>query len=137
MNEWQSGVSNYGLLIKPIGGVGLQMHIDAWDHPPRLVATSVSRLADLGLKINISEMDVRISGLQSKLETQRRVYYDIISASIKEKGFMSVTFWGLTLILGLIQISARTCRCSFMRIMQPAYWGLCRHCSVDGLFWHP
>ena len=35
----------------PIGGVGLQMHIDAWDYPdPSLVAENVRRLCGLGLE---------------------------------------------------------------------------------------
>ena len=43
----------------PIHGVGLQMHIDAANYPsPAAVAANVRRLADLGLKVNISEMDV-------------------------------------------------------------------------------
>ena len=54
----------------------------------------------MGLKVFVTEMDVRISDLkgdlQSKLATQRRVYHDVISACVKEKGFTGVTFWGFT-----------------------------------------
>jgi len=87
----------------PIHGVGLQMHLDAWDYPrPADVAANVRRLAQLGLKVNISEMDVRITEkelpgtLAERLEIQRRIYHDIIAACVKEKGFMAITFWGFT-----------------------------------------
>jgi endo-1,4-beta-xylanase len=85
----------------PIGGVGLQMHISAKGYPkPADIAANVQRLAALGLKVNISEMDVRIrevkGELSERLELQRKVYNDVIAACIQEKGFMGVTFWGFT-----------------------------------------
>ena len=87
----------------PIHGVGLQMHLDAWDHPrPTDIAANVRRLARLGLKVNISEMDIRITEkelvgtLTERLEMQRRIYHDIIATCDKEQGFMAVTFWGFT-----------------------------------------
>jgi GH35 family endo-1,4-beta-xylanase len=87
----------------PIHGVGLQMHLNAWDCPmPEDVAANVRRLAALGLKVNISEMDVRISEeylpgtLPERLEIQRRIYHDMIAACLKEEGFAAVTFWGFT-----------------------------------------
>ena len=60
----------------PIDGVGLQMHITA-SNPPNAasVASNMRRLADLGLTVNISEMDVRIrdapGALQMRLELQK------------------------------------------------------------------
>jgi endo-1,4-beta-xylanase len=85
----------------PIHGVGLQMHISATDYPdPDGITANVRRLTDLGLKVNISEMDVRIHDapgtMKDKLELQRRVYHDVIAACVKVRGFMGVTFWGFT-----------------------------------------
>lgn len=85
----------------PIHGVGLQMHISAAAFPPpEEIAANVRRLAALGLKVNISEMDVRIRDLPgppaARLEGQRRVYRDILAACRREPGFMGVTFWGFT-----------------------------------------
>ena len=85
----------------PVHGVGIQMHIEAAACPdPAALATLVRRLAGLGLKVNISEMDVRVRDVPGsradKLEAQRRVYHDVISACCGEKGFMAVTFWGFT-----------------------------------------
>jgi len=85
----------------PIHGVGLQMHLFAVEYPdPEDIAANVRRLAALGLKVNISEMDVRIKELplamSERLKMQRRIYHDVIAACIKEKGFTSITFWGFT-----------------------------------------
>ena len=92
-----------GLLAEdvPIHGVGLQMHVNTTNYPdPDSVAANVRRLWKLGLKVNISEMDVSLGDLQgdlaSKLEIQRHIYHDIISACVKEPGFIGVTTWGFT-----------------------------------------
>jgi GH35 family endo-1,4-beta-xylanase len=85
----------------PIDEVGLQMHLSAWNYPkPEDVAANVRRLAQLGLKVNISEMDVEIKkvpgDLPERLEAQRRVYHDVIAACLKERNFTDITFWGFT-----------------------------------------
>jgi len=85
----------------PIHGVGLQMHLFAVEYPkPEDIAANVRRLAALGLKVTISEMDVRIKELPmdmpARLEMQRRIYHDVIAACMKEEGFIGVTFWGFT-----------------------------------------
>jgi endo-1,4-beta-xylanase len=68
----------------PIHGVGLQMHINAAaaDYPkPEDIAANIRRLTALGLKVDISEMDVRIRDvpvdLSERLEIQRRIYHDL------------------------------------------------------------
>jgi GH35 family endo-1,4-beta-xylanase len=96
--ELVKGLVNDGV---PIHGVGLQMHLFAVEYPnPEDIAVNVRRLAALGLKVNISEMDVRIKELPlpmaDRLELQRRIYHDVITACVREKGFVSVSFWGLT-----------------------------------------
>jgi len=85
----------------PIHGVGLQMHLFAVEYPkPEDIAANVRRLVALGLKVVISEMDVRIKELPlpmpERLEMQCRIYHDVIAACVREKGFMGVTFWGFT-----------------------------------------
>jgi GH35 family endo-1,4-beta-xylanase len=77
------------------------MHITATDYPrPEDVAANIRRLAALGLKVNIGEMDVQIrdvlGDLPKRLEVQRQVYHDIIAACVKEERFIAVTFWGFT-----------------------------------------
>ncbi len=92
-----------GLLQRgvPIGGVGLQMHISASGFPPLAdMAANMRRLGALGLKVNISEMDVRIANLPGNLaareETQRSVYHDVVAVCMAEPACESVTFWGFT-----------------------------------------
>src|SRR5262245_33712044 len=46
----------------PVGGVGLQMHLDAASLPPAAdIARNLRRLGELGLVVNLSEMDVRVA----------------------------------------------------------------------------
>jgi len=83
----------------PIDGVGLQMHITAGNPPSEgNVAANMSRLASLGLMVNISEMDVRIRDLPAatRLETQRTVYKTLVSVCVAEPRCDAVTFWGFT-----------------------------------------
>ncbi len=85
----------------PIDGVGLQMHIAASSFPPPAeIAANIKRLADLGLQVNISEMDVRIRDLPgdtaSRLQRQRQVYHDVVAACLAEPRCEAVTFWGVS-----------------------------------------
>jgi endo-1,4-beta-xylanase len=85
----------------PIGGVGLQMHVAAQSRPPSAdVAANMRRLADLGLLVNISEMDVRIRNVagdqRTRLEVQRREYHDLVALCVAEARCHAITFWGFT-----------------------------------------
>jgi endo-1,4-beta-xylanase len=85
----------------PVGGVGLQMHVNAQNRPPSgEIAANMRRLAELGLLVNISEMDVRIRNVagdsRARLEVQRREYEDIVSVCVAEPRCHAVTFWGFT-----------------------------------------
>jgi endo-1,4-beta-xylanase len=85
----------------PIGGVGLQMHLDAASLPPTAdVVRNLRRLAELGLAVNLSEMDVRVARLTgdapARLDAQRRVYHDVVAACVAEPRCHSITFWGFT-----------------------------------------
>jgi endo-1,4-beta-xylanase len=85
----------------PIQGVGLQMHVAASGFPPLAeIAANMRRLGALGLKVNISEMDVRISSLPgdlaARLQRQREVYHDVVVVCVAEPACEAVTFWGFT-----------------------------------------
>lgn len=85
----------------PIDGIGLQMHVTATGRPSDASLTSnMRRLADLGLLINISEMDVRVSsvsgGMQARLDAQRAAYHSIVAVCVAEPRCHAVTFWGVT-----------------------------------------
>ena len=85
----------------PIDGVGLQMHISATSRPTdAAIASNMRRLADLGLLVNISEMDVRIRDVAgataTRLDTQRSVYHSVVALCVAEPRCHAVTFWGFT-----------------------------------------
>ena len=85
----------------PIDGVGLQMHVRAGGPPSEAnVAANMRRLAALGLRVNISEMDVRVGDIggatPANLETQKAVYRSMVAVCVAEPACESVTFWGFT-----------------------------------------
>ncbi len=84
-----------------VDGVGLQMHISATSFPAVAdIAANINRLADLGLQVNLSEMDVRVRDVPgdaaAKLQRQRQVYRDVVAACVAQPRCEAVTFWGFT-----------------------------------------
>ena len=84
-----------------VDGVGLQMHLSAASFPAVAdIRANIQRLADLGLRVNISEMDVRVAAVAgdaaAKLERQRQVYRDVVAACVAVPRCEAVTFWGVT-----------------------------------------
>jgi endo-1,4-beta-xylanase len=84
-----------------VDGVGLQMHISATSFPSAAeIQANIQRLADLGLQVNISEMDVRIKDVAgdkaAKLQRQRQVYRDVVAACVAVPRCEAVTLWGFT-----------------------------------------
>lgn len=85
----------------PIDGVGFQMHTGADDRGPSReeLRTNIQRYVDLGLKVNISEMDVnlcRYSNGPLALEQQRFRYNRIVSTCFEFEACESVAVWGVT-----------------------------------------
>ncbi len=85
----------------PIDGVGFQMHIDARYAPTSAqIEENFARFTDLGLSVNVSELDVRvaeISGTRAeKLAIQQQIYHRVIAACVATRGCDSVTTWGFT-----------------------------------------
>jgi len=98
----------YNLLQKlvhknvPIHGAGIQAHFNAGGvegrqrvPTPFQVKKQIRRIGELGLKVNISEMDVRVSKLPEKDQTkaQCQIYHDIIAAALTEPAFDGVWLW--------------------------------------------
>jgi endo-1,4-beta-xylanase len=95
--ELVRGLKERGL----VDGVGLQMHISAASFPAVAdIRANIHRLADLGLQVNLSEMDVRVRDVAgdaaAKLERQRQVYRDVVAACVAVPRCEAVTFWGFT-----------------------------------------
>jgi endo-1,4-beta-xylanase len=83
----------------PIHGIGLQMHVDAANPPLAAdVAANIQRLSALGLRVRISEMDVRIRRIRARdrLAVQQTVYRDILAACREKTDLAGVSFWGVT-----------------------------------------
>jgi endo-1,4-beta-xylanase len=84
----------------PIAGVGFQMHVDPRHWPaPASIRRNMERFASLGLRIEITEMDVpvgEIAGtIDDKLRGQRAIAHDIVLACVATDRCAAVTFWGL------------------------------------------
>lgn len=91
----------------PIHGAGMQAHFNAGgvkhQRPPTpsMVKRQIRRIGQLGLKVNISEMDVRVSKLPNsdadfKNAAQTQIYRDILSAALSEPAFEGIWLWGFT-----------------------------------------
>jgi endo-1,4-beta-xylanase len=88
----------------PVHGAGLQAHFNAGgtgrSRPPTpsKVKEQIARLGKLGLRVNISEMDVRVSKLPPEVRdvAQKQIYRDIIAAALTEPAFDGLWLWGFT-----------------------------------------
>lgn len=92
-----------GLLQRgvPINGVGLQMHVSIDAYPkPQDVLANMQRLAALGLKVQITEMDVEIQGdthpLAQKLTLQAQVYRVMLGVCLSVPNCTAFVMWGFT-----------------------------------------
>lgn len=66
---------------------------------PEAIACNIQRYETLGLSVNISELDVRTSGLAEGVDkdaAQSAIYHDTVQGCFKEKACSGVTFWGFT-----------------------------------------
>jgi GH35 family endo-1,4-beta-xylanase len=115
----------------PIDGVGFQMHLDAATAPSTEdMVANLERFTALGLRVNISELDVRIASLTSsepeKLAQQKQVFHRAVAACLQVPGCDAVTTWGFTdKYSWLAPDEALWLDTQYQR--KPAYYGL-----VDG-----
>jgi endo-1,4-beta-xylanase len=85
----------------PIHGVGLQMHVSINNPPnPKDVAANIKRLGELGLEVQITEMDVRIHGgtgtRTEKLAAQAQLYRNMLRVCLKSPNCKAFVTWGFT-----------------------------------------
>ena len=85
----------------PVGGVGLQMHVDPRHWPSAgVIRQNMERFAALGLAVEITEMDVPVgemSGAEAqRLEQQKHLTHDIVAACLAVPACSGITFWGFT-----------------------------------------
>ncbi len=93
----------------PIDGVAIQGHI-RWDitsiegeneayYSPQALRRNIQRFASLGLKVNISEFDLRIQQTSMNSYSEDReyqIYYDFVSVCVEEPACDAITFWGIS-----------------------------------------
>ena len=85
----------------PIDGVGLQMHISANVDNARsatAIADNIRRLTGLGLRVNITELDVTLCGnasIEERREQQRQRFAEVIDACTVEPLCTDITIWGV------------------------------------------
>lgn len=88
----------------PVHGCGMQAHWNAAGvgrnrcPTPRMLQKQIRRLGDLGLTVNLSEMDVRVSQLDAPLRNtaQRQIYHDLCAAALSEPACNGIWLWGFT-----------------------------------------
>ncbi|MDT0301925.1 endo-1,4-beta-xylanase [Streptomonospora wellingtoniae] len=81
----------------PIDGIGLQAHLINGQVPGSM-QQNIQRFADLGIKVAITELDVRIEmpASQSELEQQARDYRSVMDTCLAVDGCVAVTVWGVS-----------------------------------------
>lgn len=89
----------------PISGIGFQMHVDKWGPGKSKIAEQFQKVVDLGLKVKITEVDLRMnadanaSTINSQLLLQQKArYQEIVEAYVETvppslRGGISV--WGI------------------------------------------
>jgi endo-1,4-beta-xylanase len=85
----------------PIDGIGFQSHVSTHRYPSEAdLRANLRRFAELGISVNISEVDVRDTVLQgspqSRALAQRIAYQQIVAACVQEPACEAITFWGFT-----------------------------------------
>jgi endo-1,4-beta-xylanase len=84
----------------PIDGVGLQMHLDHNFPPSKAdVLANFNRLSDLGLEVQITEIDVLIGTANpdvALLAKQAAIYRTVLEACLEAKRCTSFVTWGLS-----------------------------------------
>ncbi len=83
----------------PLDGVGFQMHIAPERAPGTVnIAANIDRLAALGVEVHITEMDVRLPlpVTAEALESQARLYRDILDVCLRADACTALVFWGFT-----------------------------------------
>jgi endo-1,4-beta-xylanase len=85
----------------PINGVGWQMHVFLNKNPTSIeMMANFKRLADLGLIVDISEMDVRVGTNQqerpARLQGQAEIYRRVLRACLDAPNCNMFEVWGAT-----------------------------------------
>ena len=86
----------------PIHALGIQAHLEgsSTNFDPQMLQRFLKEVADLGLKILITEMDVNNTKLPADVEVRDRivagVYEDYLSVVLEEPAVIALITWGLS-----------------------------------------
>jgi endo-1,4-beta-xylanase len=89
----------------PVHGVGLQMHLaptgPSSGYPQvEEIGENMDRLAELGLEIHITEMDVQIQNLpgsqEERLNTQAEIYAAVLRQALRQRHMKAFVLWGFS-----------------------------------------
>lgn len=86
----------------PIDGVGLQMHLFKLHQLPSGVAANIERLAKLGLRVHITEMDVALpinaegEADAASLAEQANIYHQMAAICARHPACAAFQTWGFT-----------------------------------------
>lgn len=83
----------------PVHGIGMQMHLIAGQIPTvESLTANFARFAALGLKIQITEMDVRVPtpGTAAMFATQAQNYRDVLNVCLQNTACDMFVVWGVT-----------------------------------------
>jgi len=85
----------------PIDGIGLQSHVSTHRYPAEAdLRANIRRFAELGLRVNISEVDARTKNVPGSQEArwlmERIAFQQVVGSCVVEPGCEAITFWGVT-----------------------------------------
>ncbi|MEM1548515.1 MAG: endo-1,4-beta-xylanase [Thermoproteota archaeon] len=83
----------------PIHGIGLQMHVRVeWYPNPQSIAENIRRFRELGLRVEITEMDVaiRLPVSEEELIKQAEIYREIFKVYLDSDSPQAFIMWGFT-----------------------------------------
>jgi endo-1,4-beta-xylanase len=82
----------------PIDGVGMQMHLTLKPPPMESIERNMRRLIELGVEVQITELDVRIPASPSEedLARQAEVYGDVAKVCLKFPKCTAIQMWGVS-----------------------------------------
>lgn len=85
----------------PIDGIGMQMHIKtSIDHDYNEIHQNMGRYNDLGVQVQITELDVSIEegieSIDSKLKKQTEIYSKLLDTCLHSEACTAFVMWGIT-----------------------------------------
>jgi len=81
----------------PLNGIGLQLHVGADFNSFGPLRQNIHRLAELGLELHFTEVDVRLrDNSASSLRVEADIYKDLLDACLREPACTLFQTWGFT-----------------------------------------